>query len=54
MKPGYTTVQFKYANALNASSRAILRAYIGGKEGAGYALIYIRRKTALKSKELDI
>jgi hypothetical protein len=53
MKPGYTTAQSKYANALNASSGATPKAHAGDREGVGYTPIYIRRKTALRSRELD-
>ena len=54
MKPGYTTTQFKYGNALNASNSATPRAYTEERKDAGSIQIYMRRKTAPKTKELDI
>ena len=54
MKPGYTTTQFKYGNALNTSNRATPRVHIGERKDAGGVQTYIRQKSALKTKELDI
>ena len=54
MKPSYTTTQSKYTNTLNTSSRAIFKAYMGDRKGIGYILTYIRQKTALRLRELDI
>ena len=54
MKPGYTTTQFKYGNALNVSSRATPRVHAGERKNANSVQIYIRQKTAPKTKELNI
>ena len=54
MKPSYTTTQFKYGNALNASSRATPRVHAGERKDIGGIQIYMRRKTAPKIRELDI
>ena len=35
MKPSYTTIQFKYGNALNASSRATPRVHTGERKDTG-------------------
>ena len=53
MKPSYTTIQFKYGNALNASSRATPKVHIGERKDTNSIQTYIRQKTALKIKELD-
>ena len=37
MKPGYTTMQSKYGNALNASSRATPRVHMGERKDASGA-----------------
>ena len=42
MKPGYTTVQFKYGNTLNVSSRATPKVHIGERKDTGGTQIYIR------------
>ena len=47
-------MQFKYGNALNASSKATPRVHTGERKDAGSTQIYIRRKTAPKTRELDI
>ena len=42
MKPGYTTAQSKYSNALNASSGATPKVHIEERKDAGNAQTYIR------------
>ena len=42
MKPGYITMQFKYSNALNVSSKATLKVHIGERKDAGSTQIYMR------------
>ena len=42
MKPGYTTAQFKYGNALNASSGATPRVHTGERKDVGSTQTYIR------------
>ena len=42
MKPGYTTTQFKYGNALNASNRATPRVHAGERKDTGGAQTHIR------------
>jgi len=54
MKPGYTTVQSKYANALNASSGATPKVHMGDRKGVSGVPIHIRQRTALKTKEPDV
>ena len=54
MKPSYTIIESKSNNTLNISSRDILKAYIGDRRGINNILIYIKLKTTLRIKELDI
>ena len=35
MKPGYTTTQFKYSNALNISSKATPKVHVGERKDVG-------------------
>ena len=42
MKPGYTTTQFKYGNALNASSGATPRVHAGERKDVGGTQTYTR------------
>ena len=53
MKPGYTTAQSKYSNALNASSGATPRVHVGERKDAGGTQTYIRQRSTPKIKELD-
>ena len=53
MNPGYTTAQFKYGNALNASSRATPRVHAGERKDVSGVQIYTRRRSALRIKELN-
>ena len=54
IKPSYTTIEFKSNNTLDISNRDILKAYIGDRRGISNILIYIKLKTTLRIKELDI
>ena len=40
MKPGYTTTQSKYGNALNANSGATPKVYIGERKGTNSIQMY--------------
>ena len=53
MKPSYTTTQFKYGNALNASSGATPRVHVGERKDTDSAQTYIRRRSAPRTRELD-
>ena len=54
MKPSYTTTQFKYANALDASSGVTPRVHAGDRKGIGSALTHMRQRTAPIIRESNV
>ena len=53
MRPGYTTIESKSNNALNANNKNIFKMHVGGRQNVKSVLILIILRTALRTKKLN-